>query len=154
MFNGIGNKVVVKVLSLSLIGGWLGHAGESLADSGSTKLTVALSGFENSKAHAIVKLYRNGQDVLGPPYQLIRSVIRDNKASITFDDLTPGEYAVVAFHDENDNGKIDHNFLGMPTEALGFSNGFVAGITTGMPTWDKLKFKLDANGRSLNIKLD
>lgn len=153
MFDRIGARVVT-VMSASLTAAAFAHAGDCLADGGGTKLTVSLTGFENSKAHAIVKLYRNGQDVLGPPYQLIRSVIRDNKATISFDDLTPGEYAVVAFHDENDNGKIDHNFLGLPTEALGFSNGFTAGITTGMPTWEKLKFKLDSPGRTLNIKVD
>ena len=31
-------------------------------------------------------------------------------------DLPPGRYAVNAFHDENDNGKLDTNLVGIPSE--------------------------------------
>jgi uncharacterized protein (DUF2141 family) len=33
-----------------------------------------------------------------------------------------GANAVIAFHDENDNGLLDANALGVPTEGYGFSN--------------------------------
>ncbi len=33
-----------------------------------------------------------------------------------------GRYSIKAFHDENNNSKLDTNFLGMPTERYGFSN--------------------------------
>jgi len=36
--------------------------------------------------------------------------------------LPPGRYAVIVFHDENDNGILDTNFLGIPKEGYGFSN--------------------------------
>ena len=34
-----------------------------------------------------------------------------------------GTWAVLAYHDENGNKKLDTNFVGMPTEGYGFSNG-------------------------------
>ena len=37
-------------------------------------------------------------------------------------DLPPGRYAVNAFHDENDNGELDTNLVGIPSEGYGFSN--------------------------------
>ena len=37
-------------------------------------------------------------------------------------DLPPGRYAVAAFHDENDNGELDSNLLGVPSEGYGFAN--------------------------------
>ena len=37
-------------------------------------------------------------------------------------DLPPGRYAVAAFHDENGNGDLDTNLLGMPSEGTGFAN--------------------------------
>jgi uncharacterized protein (DUF2141 family) len=49
--------------------------------------------------------------------------------SAVFTDLKPGAYAVIVFHDKNDNGKFDENLLGIPTEGYGFSNdaeGFLA----------------------------
>ena len=33
-----------------------------------------------------------------------------------------GNYAVQVMHDENDNNKLDTNFLGIPSEGYGFSN--------------------------------
>ena len=37
-------------------------------------------------------------------------------------DLPPGRYAVNAFHDENDNGELDTNLVGIPSEGYGFAN--------------------------------
>jgi uncharacterized protein (DUF2141 family) len=36
--------------------------------------------------------------------------------------LPAGTYAVQVMHDENGNGKLDTNFMGVPTEGYGFSN--------------------------------
>lgn len=36
--------------------------------------------------------------------------------------LEPGEYALTAYHDENDNKKLDSNFIGIPNEPTGLSN--------------------------------
>ena len=44
---------------------------------------------------------------------VIRVVLRD---------LPPGRYAVTAFHDENGNGELDTNLLGIPSEGYGFAN--------------------------------
>ena len=48
--------------------------------------------------------------------------IKDNAAVCNFGGLAPGKYALVAFHDENSNGKFDRNWLGMPKEGFAFSN--------------------------------
>ena len=37
-------------------------------------------------------------------------------------DLPAGRYAVNAFHDENGNGNLDTNVLGIPKEGYGFAN--------------------------------
>lgn len=45
--------------------------------------------------------------------------------SVTVDvaNVPSGTWAVLAYHDENSNKKLDTNFVGMPTEGYGFSNG-------------------------------
>ena len=45
--------------------------------------------------------------------------------SVTVDvpDVPSGTWAALAYHDENSNKKLDTNFVGMPTEGYGFSNG-------------------------------
>jgi uncharacterized protein (DUF2141 family) len=42
--------------------------------------------------------------------------------SLAFEGIKPGKYAVMVMHDENDNGKLDSNILGIPKEGYGFSN--------------------------------
>ena len=44
-----------------------------------------------------------------------------------------GTWAVLAYHDENSNKKLDANFVGMPKEGYGFSNG--AKATFGPPSF-------------------
>jgi uncharacterized protein (DUF2141 family) len=48
--------------------------------------------------------------------------IKDNAALCSFGGLAPGKYALVAFHDENSNGKFDRNWFGLPKEGYTFSN--------------------------------
>lgn len=43
-------------------------------------------------------------------------------ATIIFENINPGEYAISTYHDVNDNKKLDSNFLGIPKEPYGFSN--------------------------------
>ena len=49
-------------------------------------------------------------------------------------DLSPGRYAVAAFHDANDNGELDTNLLGIPSEGYGFGND--ASAAFGPPSYD------------------
>ena len=48
--------------------------------------------------------------------------VTDSTYAITLHNLASGVYAVRLFHDENDNGKLDSNMLGIPREGYGFSN--------------------------------
>ena len=49
-------------------------------------------------------------------------------------DLPPGRYAVNAFHDENDNGELDTNIVGIPSEGYGFAND--PGAAFGPPDFE------------------
>jgi len=50
--------------------------------------------------------------------------IQSDQADLTiiFKKLTKGKYAFRFFQDENGNGKMDFNFLGIPKESWGYSN--------------------------------
>jgi len=69
--------------------------------------------------------------------------IANNKCSFTFEGLPHGMYAIACYHDENNNGKIDTNFFGVPKEGTGASNnakGFM-----GPPSFSNAKFLLSTN---------
>ena len=118
------------------------------------QLAVIASGFRHSRGHAEAKLFRPGENVLGVPFRRARVVPQVGQARFQFPDLPLGDYALVVFHDENDNGKIDHNFLGLPAEPLGFSNGFSPGLFAGMPSFEKLKFAFRADGEKQRIRVE
>lgn len=43
--------------------------------------------------------------------------------------LEPGKYGISLMDDENFNGKMDYNFIGIPKEGFGFSNYYHTGLT-------------------------
>ena len=57
-------------------------------------------------------------------------------------DLAPGRYALSAFHDENDNGELDTNLLGIPSEGYGFGND--ASAAFGPPRFEAAAVDVDA----------
>ena len=59
---------------------------------------------------------------------------------LVFVDLAPGEYAISAFHDENRDGDLNANPLGIPTEDHGFSND--ARGMFGPPGFDAAAFTI------------
>jgi len=75
--------------------------------------------------------------------------IRKSQARCDFEDIPPGTYAMAVVHDENMNGKLDTNWLGIPTEGYGFSND--AKALLGAPTFSAASFKYD--GRNLDMTM-
>jgi len=75
--------------------------------------------------------------------------IRDTQARCDFEDIAPGAYALAVIHDENMNGKLDANWLGVPTKGYGFSNDATA--MPGAPSFSAAEFPYD--GRNLNLTI-
>ena len=77
--------------------------------------------------------------------------VRDRQARCDFEDIPPGTYALAVIHDENMNGKLDANWLGVPREGYGFSSdakGFM-----GAPSFDSASFSYDGGNLDLRISL-
>lgn len=69
----------------------------------------------------------------------------------TFEELPPGRYAVRVMHDENGNGKLDSNMLGIPKEGYGASNN---PRVMRAPLFDEAAFDLGESDLSIPIKLN
>lgn len=52
--------------------------------------------------------------------------------------VAPGDYAVSLLHDENANGKLDKNLLGIPKEGVGFSQN--PRLAFGPPSYAATRF--------------
>jgi uncharacterized protein (DUF2141 family) len=64
-------------------------------------------------------------------------------ARLSFPGLAPGRYALRVFADENGNGKLDTNLMGLPTERYGFSND--AKGNRGAPGFDAAAIQVNAD---------
>lgn len=87
--------------------------------------------------HVICALFR-ADGWLEKPVATVKSKLRSRRATCVFSSVKPGMYAIVAFHDENDNGDIDKNFLGIPTESWCTSRN--ARAIFGPPSFGAAKF--------------
>jgi uncharacterized protein (DUF2141 family) len=70
---------------------------------------------------------------------------------VTVSHVPPGTYAAEAFHDENDNGKLERSFFGLPEEGMGFSND--APMHFGPPKFDAAAFQVDAADKEIGFRL-
>ena len=69
----------------------------------------------------------------------VQAPIAGGKAVMTFKGLKDGVYAIAIIHDENANGKLDTNFLGIPAEGVGVSTN---PRVFGKPSFEQGQFSL------------
>ncbi|MCP3678664.1 MAG: DUF2141 domain-containing protein [Deltaproteobacteria bacterium] len=124
---------------------------------GDGAIYVRLIGFDNNHGKAIIALVNNKdgfaiENSPIPPAKSAAATINSNGAEYLFEEVPYGEYSVQVFHDENSNGEMDSNFLGMPKEAYGFSNN-VRG-TLSPPSFDDASFILDKKRITITIKVE
>ena len=78
------------------------------------------------------------------------SIIKDS-VTVTIPNIPYNDYAVSVLHDENTNGELDTNWIGLPKEGVGISNN--AKSILGPPKYKDAKFKHNSNKLILNIKM-
>lgn len=115
-------------------------------------LTIFVSGLSNNEGQVCIALF-NTEDSYrrdGEAFRIAQIIPAGRSAEITWNDLPAGTYAVSIFHDENKNGKLDFNLMGIPTERYGFSNnakGFF-----GKPAFKEVSFILGDAPVTLSIE--
>lgn len=121
-----------------------------LAEQSSNTFRIVVTGIENPQGKINVGLYNSTSDFPHKESVFQGQTVRADSTEVvvTFSGLPQGDYAVAIFHDENDNGKLDKNFIGIPSEAYGFSND--AHGRFGPPTFEEAKVSLSPD-RSLEI---
>ena len=116
------------------------------------ELTVNLQGIraQGGLLKVAVVDSQDAWDGKAAPVQVDGAPPRGEAATFTFKDLKPGSYAVMITHDENGNGKLDTNAIGMPLEGYGFSNN---PRVMRKPTWDEARFEVTATDAAIAVEL-
>jgi uncharacterized protein (DUF2141 family) len=118
------------------------------------KLTVSIAGIRSDHGSIICELFAGPSGYpkdASKAAQLTKAAVDHRTATCVFAGLAPGIYAVAAYHDENGNGKLDTNFLGIPSEGVGASND--AKGTMGPPSFEKAKLTIGATDLGITIHL-
>jgi uncharacterized protein (DUF2141 family) len=107
----------------------------SLAEDDNLSLIVKVSGAIPDKGQAIFSLFTSSKDYLKQPaISKIKPVNNKGEAIFSLTPLETGIYAISIIYDENNDGKLNTNFIGIPTEHIGFSNN-ATGVF-GPPSFD------------------
>lgn len=112
-------------------------------------LAVTITNLASNKGTILLGVYNSKSTFLKKTFKGSILKIENNKATAIIKNLPEGEYAVSYVHDENNNKKMDTNFIGIPSEDYGCSNnakGFM-----GPPKYDDAKFML-TNNKSISIE--
>ena len=116
------------------------------------ELTVEISGAVADTGQVEVSLFDSAETFMKEP--LLQQSGRpdaDGQLRIVFAALPQGDYAVVAVHDEDANGRLDSGFFGIGGEAYGFSNEVRPWF--GWPDFEQASFRLDGDLR-IELRLD
>jgi uncharacterized protein (DUF2141 family) len=107
---------------------------------GGSTLTASMLNLRSQQGNVVCKLYHSEPDFPRGQRGNVRKkvTVRGGTTRCVFNDVAPGTYAMTVIHDENDNGKLDKNLLGIPTEGYGVSNNRT--YATKAPSWSECKF--------------
>lgn len=95
----------------------------SLLQAQTTDLTLTISNFKNADGKVRASIYSRADTYLKEArYSADTIVYNEAEVLLVFKNLPVGEYAISIYHDENGNGELDANFMGIPTEPYAFSN--------------------------------
>lgn len=116
-------------------------------------VTVEVSGAGAGQGQILATLFRGEAAWMKTP-AAERTVPVDaaGGAFVDFGEQPAGTYGVSLIHDEDMDGELDLNLIGIPSERFGFSNDAAALI--GVPGWEKVRFEVGAEGAAIAIRLD
>ncbi len=117
-------------------------------------IIVRMSDFNSDNGKVYVSLHDKSKPFphnSGEAYSRGISKIKNKKSEYIFRNVPHGTYAIAVFHDENDNNKMDSNFLGIPSEGIGTSRNVKS--TFGPPEFEEAKFVFKKDTLIIRIQI-
>ncbi|HQQ96472.1 MAG TPA: DUF2141 domain-containing protein [Cyclobacteriaceae bacterium] len=102
-------------------------------------LTVMIKDVKGAKGKVSIGLFNDAKLFMKKRIDSRSIQAQHGEVSLQFEHLPEGEYAITVMHDENENGELDSNFVGIPVEGFGFSND--AKAMFGPPSYEKCVFR-------------
>ncbi len=114
------------------------------------ELEVTVKNVKSADGALRVGLYASEADYRKTAIRQLKAEPVHGQVALRFADLPAGEYAIAMYHDRNDNGKLDSNLVGVPTEPYGFSGEPAA---FGPPAWREARVRVAPEGAAISVRL-
>ena len=127
---------------------------DATCDNAPSSIAVKVRGVRSDHGTVTFVLYSDDPDeflVRGKKLMKERFPARSGTVEFCLPVSAPGTYAAAAYHDENGNGKLDKNWIGMPKEGFGVSNS--PKMFLGPPDHEEAAFQVQGAHAPVDIKL-
>lgn len=126
---------ITTVAAVTFLWGCAAHAAD---------LTVEILGTRSQQGSVAAALFAGSAGWLKPDQAVQGQFVpAAGKVVVLFRGLAPGRYAVSAYHDENNNAKMDMNAASLPIEPYGFSRNAQGHM--GPPAYDDAALDLQSD---------
>ena len=115
------------------------------------KLEVTVKGIKEVKGAIRVGLFSTEGDFLKKAAYGEIVKVNGSEVTVVFSSIPSGDYALSVIHDENENGELDTNVIGIPKEGFAFGNNAMGAF--GPPDFKEAKVKVDASHSTHEITL-
>lgn len=139
---------LILTIALIFTSIFISRAQENNKITSGNDITVSVINALNDNGKVSFALF-NEAGFIKQPIDAKSSNIENGVSSIVFSNVPKGEYAILCFHDENSNSRMDFHENGMPKESYGNSNNV---ILMGPPQFESSKFEVTTEDIKLEIK--
>jgi uncharacterized protein (DUF2141 family) len=119
--------------------------------SNANNVEVIITNFRNNEGQVVIGVYKDQVSFEKEKSFLVKKFdkkeVTQNFLIVKFN-LEPGIYGLTLLDDENNNAKMEYNFVGMPKEGFGFSNYYHTGFTRPKFESFKIEVKKDILNKS------
>lgn len=114
---------------------------------------VTIKNLEGKTGQVYIGWYNSAAAFASKQKAIFKKIVKvtgQYELSVPFEAIPPGKYAIAVYLDENGNGVIDKNILGIPKEKYGFSNN--ASPAMRAPRYEEAVFEMSGK-ENIEIKL-
>jgi uncharacterized protein (DUF2141 family) len=108
-----------------------------------TQIEITFSNQKSSDGKIFLAIYDNEKSFGTPEKAFFTNVYSATNPFWALIEIKRGSYAIAVYQDINNNGKLDKNWFGIPTEPYGFSNDPI--IRFGPPAFNDCLLELTSN---------
>ena len=115
------------------------------------RLEVVVANVKDTTGTVRVGIFRDEKTFLKDAF--VGKIVKAAKGEVkvVFESVPEGKYALSVIHDENRNGELDSNMIGIPREGFGFSNDAMGMF--GPPGFEKCEFVITAEAKKMTVTM-